>query len=270
MLLSLRSRLAVSLYPTHITLVRVGRGWLPQAAQPETVMLEPIPDQPEWQAPLDALAAWLKQPGHGAGELHCVLADRFVRYALIPWTDDVQKPAELEVFARINFETVLGAANNDWLIKVDRSEYGQPAVASAVDRRLMEALQAIAKASKTRLSAIQPHFMQVFNHVRQRINGDVLFAVLDAGQCIVATIKNDTWHSLRALKIERADPESHLQKLIGRERLLQGLNEQVKTYVYSSETLDASKLGPQITILKDDVPLAFSGTRQNSVMAGVQ
>lgn len=270
MLLSLRNRLIVSLYPTHITVVRIGRGWRPQAAEPETIMFEPIPDQPEWQAPLDALSEWLKQSAHGARDLHCIIADRLARYALIPWADDVQKPAELEVFARINFETVLGPANNDWTINVDRSEYGRPAVASAVDRGLMETLYAISKARKIRLSAIQPHFVQVFNRFHQRINGEALFAVLDAGQCIVATLKNNAWHSLRALKLDSANPEFNLQKLIDREMLLQGLDEKAMTFVYSSRSLDASKLAQQITILKDDLPSEFRGEGKAIATAGVQ
>lgn len=251
MLLSLRSRLIVRLYPMHIAIVRIGRGWRPHATTPEILTFDPIPGQPEWQAPLAALQDWLEQSDDRAGDLHCILSNRFVRYALIPWAEDVQKPAELEIFARINMEAVLGSAHGDWIIEVDRNEYGQPAVACALDRGLMEALHDIAKGNKIRVSSIQPHFMQVFNRWRQRFNGEALFAVLDAGQCIVATFKAGAWHSLRALKLETANLEVALLRLIERELLLQGLLEETVVYVHSSGALDSNLLGQRITVLQD-------------------
>lgn len=244
--------MAVHLAPAGVTVAVTRRGWRPR---PERAVAVPVPASSgvAWQDSLAALRAWLEQAAPAAADLRVTLADSLVRYALIPWSDEVNKPAERAALARIRFDAVYGKPCADWLIQSDLRDYRQAGIACALDPSMKAALQELAAAHGLRLTVLQPHFMEVFNRVRHGIAKDALLVVAEAGHCVLASRKDGGWHSIRAARVEagRAD----LAQVLPRELLLQGLDSDVPVLLHASGSagMDLSRLRRvvKLTLLDD-------------------
>ena len=127
-----RNRVAVHLAPAGMHVIVTERGWRPR---PGGAVAVPVAAGAgvAWQDSLAALRAWLEQAAPAPAELRITLADSLVRYALIPWSDKVQKPVERAALARIRFDALYGKPCADWLIQSDVSDYRQAGIACALD-----------------------------------------------------------------------------------------------------------------------------------------
>ena len=67
----------------------------------------------DWRAAVDALPEILK--AHHSREASVVLADQFVRYALLPHNDAVKTPAQWLALARHRFSALHGAVAAGWM-----------------------------------------------------------------------------------------------------------------------------------------------------------
>jgi hypothetical protein len=238
-LLSLRNRLTVALCPTHVALTVSGRGWRPEFSKPVVLSAESSDGATGWQAPLAALVQWLEQNKLAQTDVEVILSDSFVRYALVPWSDDVQKPSELAAFSRIYFEALFGAKSADWEIQIDVGDYGMRGIGCALDKGLIEALHGLAKKYAFRLTLLQPYFMHVFNRWRGHINRNALLAVVDSRLCMMATFMDGCWHSVRAVRVGE-NVGAELPRLIERELLLQGMDVQSKVYLHMLTPIDTA------------------------------
>jgi len=249
-LLSLRNKLAVALYPSHLAVSRQSRGWRPTAGEPELVKVDSATEAEGWRCVVDALQIWLEQNKPASSTVECILSDCFVRYLLVPWSDQLQDPAEINALAGIQFESLYGEPSAQWVIKTGVSGYGNAAVACAVSRDLMTALEAMAAAHRLRITSIQPRWIRIFHRLRNRIANDALLMSLEAGQCILATVKNGAWHSIRTLKLHADVPHPTLDAVIDRELLLQGMDSDTTVYLHASDDLSVPPLRPRQSIMQ--------------------
>lgn len=265
MSLLLRKRLTVTLYPDRLVVVRSSQRGSALVGTPETLEFETVSGLPLWQAALAALKGWLQQHDSAKAEMECLLSDRFVRYALIPWSPDVYKPAELEALARIRFETDFGDEAKNWIIKSDCREYGKAGIACAIDRELFAGLRTLADSHRIKLISIRSRWMEIYNRWRKRFGAQGLFVVVEQGQCIFATLKDGVWHSLRTLKLPAADIEQSLRMSIEREAVLQGLSREIAVYLHVEETVDKARFNdlPQIVWLEGEAELRPSPGTSN-------
>jgi hypothetical protein len=255
-LLSFRKRLTIALCPSHIAVAESARGWRAQSTRPTAFTGEFAEGASGWQVPLATLALWLEKNKPSATDVEIILSDSVARYALVPWSDDVQKASEIEMFSRIHFESLFGANAAQWDIQVDFAEYGKPGIGCAVDRALITALQELLAKFGLRPALLQPYFMHVFNRWRDRINSNALFAVVDTGVCVIATMKDAAWNSIRTVRAND-HMASELTTLIGRELLLQGLDAQSTVYLHQLNQLnpgDMSALKRSHAVVQLDVP----------------
>ena len=248
MLLSFRRRLTVSLCPTQIAVSVTARGWRSRSSVPVAFMFEPAASQAGWQAPLAALGDWLAQQKYSGANIDIIVSDSFVRYALIPWSGDVQKPSEFAALARIHFEALFGPSAAGWDIRIDRGSYGQPVMCCALDKAFLSDLHALLKTHKLRLASLQPYFMRACNRWRRRIKGNALFAVNEAGQCVLSSIKNGGWHSIRTVRLGHDAPADDVSISIEREVLLQGLDEQSLVYLHALAPVSAAHFKPDLKV----------------------
>jgi len=264
---SMTRRLVIALCPTHMTVVESGRGWRQMPGDPATFACgEPAAGEPAWQAPLAALRDWLAQGKHAPAQVEIIVSDSFVRYALIPWSDDVQKPAELATLARIHFETLFGAPAAAWEIKADCSDYGKAGIGCALDQALMTALRELCAAHGLRLTSLQPYFMRVFNRWRRRIGRDALFGVVESGQCVLASLKGGAWHSIRTVRLGNYLGAA-LPVLIEREILLLGLVERAAVYLHALEEVDKMSLRRDFNLTLLEIPRFGAGQASGRSMA---
>lgn len=174
----------------------------------------------DWAAPLDALSGWLAQAGFARGRARVVLADCWARFALIPWTDEIQGREEEQALALARFESQFQDMNG-WVIKVAPATYGATRVACALEHGLLDGLETVFRSHRIRCDSLMPRFTATWNQVCASIaSPEAMLVVLDTGSLVMATTRAGQWHSIRNVRCEPSWPA--LQTWVERESLLQG------------------------------------------------
>jgi len=180
----------------------------------------------DWRAALAALPAILK--AHASREASVVLADQFVRYALLPWTQAVKSREQWLALARHRFGALHGAAAAAWEIKVSETAPQGARLACAVDRELIEQLAMIFTSSGVRLVSVEPFVVAAFNRLRSGIlkmagNGSCWIVVEEPGRLTLALIQRGAWVAIRS---RRSDERwrAALPEILERESAFLGLD----------------------------------------------
>lgn len=250
----LSMRLVVALCPTQVAIVESRRGWRPQSNQLAVLSCTPIAGEPDWQSPLATLRDWLEQNKSARMDVEVVLSDRFSRYAVIPWSDTVQKRSEKAMLSRIRFETLFGELAAQWEIQRDSDVYGKAGIGCALDKAFIAALQELFAAHRLRLASLKPHLVRAFNRWRDRIErSDALLAFVESDHCVLAAARKGEWHSIRSFRLG-SNGKSELPMLIRREIMLQGLDEQAAIYLHSVAPAEETLLMQDIDVTMLEFP----------------
>jgi len=186
-----------------------------------------------WRPALDALPEILK--AHRGREAALVLADQFVRYALLPHNDAVKSPEQWLALARHRFGALHGAAAAAWEVKVTETAPFGPRLACAVDRELIEGLASILVTNQIRLVSVQPFLVAAFNRIRQTVgNGSCWIVVEEPGRLTLALIQRGAWVAIRA---RRSDPQWRkvLGEILERESAFLGLSQPVTRVIVCAQ-----------------------------------
>jgi hypothetical protein len=176
-----------------------------------------------WRPALEALPEILK--AHRGRDAALVLADQFVRYALLPHNDAVKSADQWLALARHRFGALHGAAAAAWDIKVTETAPLGPRLACAVDRELIEALATLLVTNQIRLISVQPFLVAAFNRIRQTVgNGSCWIVVEEPGRLTLALIRRGAWVAIRS---RRSDERWRLvlPEILEREGAFLGLDE---------------------------------------------
>jgi hypothetical protein len=213
--------LLVRLAAAELNVVRL-RGLLRKVAVEDSrVPCDPAFGSERWQGAVEALKTLTLE---GNCRVTVVLSNDFVRYALVPWSNALATPAEEEAYVRHHFAKVHGERAKEWLLRSSQSAAGAPRLASAIDRKLLEEIQAsFPRGGKARLVSVQPQLMNTFNQHRASIPASGAWLVIaEAERACVAlhaggrwrTVQNakGAWHAL--LDRERHRVEGELPDLV--------------------------------------------------------
>ena len=176
-----------------------------------------------WQAPLAALPGALAGQ---KGEASVVLADQFVRYALLPWN---------EALATHRFNTLHGPRATDWQINVAETAPMGPRLACAVDRTLINQLAEIFVQANIRLASVQPFLVHAFNRIRKTVgNGSCWIVVEEPARLTLALIQRGMWIAIRG---RRADQgwRHVLPEILERESAFLGLAQPVTRVIVCTQ-----------------------------------
>jgi hypothetical protein len=176
----------------------------------------------DWRAAVDALPEILK--AHHSREASVVLADQFVRYALLPHNDAVKTPAQWLALARHRFSALHGAASAAWDVKVTETAPLGARLACAVDRELIERVASVFVSSQVHLVSVQPFLVAAFNRIRQQVgNGSCWIVVEEPGRLTLALIQRGAWVAIRS---RRSDERwrTVLPEILERESAFLGLD----------------------------------------------
>jgi hypothetical protein len=185
---------------------------MPVAEAAVTVAMTAEP--PRWQAATEALEHALDVAmDESAGRLRrgsrlaLVLPSAHARYALLPWNPALTGvPAADAAWLQACFEDIHGPRARDWVCLGAAPRWGRPTLACAVDRLLLERLDALAAARGLRLTQVQPALVHAWNAVRATLAAGPLWCVLaEAGGLTNLTL----------LRLE-AGAALHLKSLPGR------------------------------------------------------
>jgi hypothetical protein len=136
-------------------------------------------------------------------KLQVVLSEHFVRYVLVPWSEDLVRDAERLAFARLGFREVYGALVDTWEICLDEPPAGEPALACAVDRLLVNEIQDAALAAGASVSQIVPALGDCMNRHRKVMQpGHFCLANLENGRVTFAFRAPSGWHAIRSRRTD--------------------------------------------------------------------
>lgn len=185
---------------------------------------KPIELEPggDWRAAVGALPELLKNRKQ---EASVVLADQFVRYALLPWNDTLKTEEQWLALARHRFAVLHGPVAAQWEVKITATAPAGPRLACALDRELVEQLAAAFAASGVRLVSVQPFLVAAFNRIRQTVsNGSCWIVVEEPGRLTLALIQGGAWTAIRT---RRSDERwrTALPEILERESAFLGLGE---------------------------------------------
>lgn len=151
----------------------------------------------DWRAAVDALPALLRQ--RACREASVVLADQFVRYALLPWSQAVKSADQWLALARHRFNALHGAAAASWEVKVTETAPNGARLACAVDRELIERLALAFTQSNVVLVSVEPFLIAAFNRIRGTVGGGSCWIVVEEpGRLTLALIQRGAWVAIRS------------------------------------------------------------------------
>jgi hypothetical protein len=154
-----------------------------------------------WQGALAVLKAleWTKRC-----DVTMVLANPFVRYAVVPWSDALAGPQEEEAYLRHHFAKIHGDRVKGWTLRASEDRAGVPRLASAIDTALLNDLKAaFPKGGKARLVSVQPELMEAINRWRGEIPDAGAWLVLaEPDRGCLALHRAGGWRSVQNTKGE--------------------------------------------------------------------
>jgi hypothetical protein len=176
----------------------------------------------DWRAAVEALPEILKS--HKSREASVVLADQFVRYALLAHSEAVKTREQWLALARHRFSALHGAIATAWDVKVTETAPLGPRLACAVDRDLVESVALKFVGAGVNLVSVQPFLIAAFNRIRQGIgNGSCWIVVEEPGRLTLALIQRGAWVAIRS---RRSDERWRmvLPEILERESAFLGLD----------------------------------------------
>ncbi|HBK47842.1 MAG TPA: hypothetical protein DDZ74_00435, partial [Pseudomonas sp.] len=136
--------------------------------------------QPAWEAAVDALAALLAEHAVRGAQLRVLLSARYSRFCLVPWSDAMGHPRELDAYARACFDNLYGRPLDDWRILLSPVPAGAARIATALPEALLQRLQALGQESRLSLRSVQPYLMAAYNRCWSQLEqGDFLFVLAE-------------------------------------------------------------------------------------------
>lgn len=179
MLPSWRKRLYIAVGQSRISMLMLNRGLKGNLLASNDEVIEPVGTQLFWQTVSDRLSQLLAQPEWCDADVHIVLSNRLVRYAVIPSNTLLKSYAEQEAFAKYSLTQIYGIAAEQWSLRIQHGKPSAPWLVSAVDQLLLDRLRHACATKKFKLHSITPYLMSVFNHYRNSIKADPAWLVIN-------------------------------------------------------------------------------------------
>lgn len=182
------------------------------------------PVTPGGGGPVQAVAAALTValgalPRGARRDATIVIANHYVRFALVPDAGKLRNDTERELAARHTLQSVYGEAAADWRIAIDGARSKGAAIAAGIERALAEAIVTTLTGAGLRPLTLKPLFASALNAARRAIgNGPAWFGVVEPGRLALAYVEGGAWQSLRVHRLRR-DLAEELPMLLAQDRL---------------------------------------------------
>lgn len=203
----LRRKMCIGFAPERVTLLPVRRGLprrepSPTLNDPHGLACNTTAGECSWHAPLQALQSVLPDLRDSHAEATVILSNQFMRYTLVPWSENLANAEEELAYSRHCFTRVFGQVAENWVLRLDRGLTGTPRLASAVDADLIDGLRGVFDTAGIPLKSIQPYLMAAFNACRRNLpQSSAWFAVLEPGNVSLGLLDHGRWLQVRSLRI---------------------------------------------------------------------
>jgi hypothetical protein len=193
----------------------------------------------QWRSAVDFLPRVLAS--YKGRKASLILADQFVHYALLPWSDTLKTHAQWLALARHRFVSIHGPIAEEWEVKFAETAPSGPRLACAAERGLIDSLSDAFNGSGVHLVSVQPFLVTAYNRVRQDTGGTCWLVVEEPGRLTLAFLQQGLWIAIRS---RRADERWRrvLPEIIERESALLGLEERcTRVIVCAQGSFDADQ-----------------------------
>lgn len=267
-------RLLVSLAPGEISWIRLDGHLKPEVRDKGVVPADPGYGAHPWEGALAALRTKAQAWRADRLSVRIVLSNHFVRYALSPYSDQIQGVDQELALARFHFSKVHGEVSRAWDIRLSPAAPGASRLASAVDSALVEALrQCFGQAGRPRLASVQPLLMSMFNSADAAIPSSGAWLVMaEPERTCIALLCGKVWHTVQNVRGRYADDEAWIA-LVERERWRLSLESAPDTLVIHStqarEQLARSRGPWKMTSLRTRWPQGMQAARDHGYSAAL-
>jgi hypothetical protein len=252
----------LALTSQHVSAV-TARGWPLRLKDQHSVTCESVPGERSWNAAVSALRAVISRLENRSGHVAIALSNRFVRYIVAPWQDQLTNVDTQTAFARHCFREWYGAAADQWDVRVSAAPLGQPRIASAVDTDFLDAIRQEFARTRLKIRSIQPQLMAVFNKWRHKVDARAsLFTVVEDQFYTCMLVVRGRCEAVHTGALNGALDEA-LPVILDREFMRSGLEERPSLFLYTADAVagdppvpDAWRAG--VHELRDEAGIAAS------------
>jgi hypothetical protein len=207
-----RDEVGVYLSPHRLCLVRMRRGVRPRLQAEHEERVEGV-GVDSWSRPLEALGRVLAQERWRGARLRVVLADHWVRYAIVPWAAALSSQEERLAHARQVLGSVYGEAVAGWELRVSEAAPTVTRVACAVPGELIAAVKQVCVAHGGLLLSLQSQLVAAYESWRHCLpHANAWFVSIEEGSLAAARLARNGWDRVHVVRIG-ADWTRELKRL---------------------------------------------------------
>jgi hypothetical protein len=162
-----RDEVGAYVTPRRICLVRIKRGLRPRLEREEDHTSEEAASG--WEGALKVYERHLDTGLWSDAAARIVLADHWVRYAVVPWSDALSTPPERLAHAHELLAGIFGVSISEWTISLSAAAPGESCLASAVPTALLTTLKQLTARYGQKLTTVQPQLVAAFNTWRHAL-----------------------------------------------------------------------------------------------------
>jgi hypothetical protein len=180
-------------------MVRVRRGLRPTLVAQHEQPLKSA-GAGHWSAPLEVMSELLAEADGAA--LRVVLADCWVRFAVVPWADSLSSSQERLGHGRQLLESIYGDAVSGWEVSLSAAPLQSPCIACSMPSELLAQLTAIAFKHGVRLASLQPQLIAAYGNWRQSLPASgAWFVTVGDGTLAAARLAKSAWDRVHSVRI---------------------------------------------------------------------
>lgn len=213
MSLSWLDRLICHVHPRRIVVER--RSWREAPRRHAIDVPSPTTGEPEWQPALAAFGQALAGDGKRGGRAHVIVADHYVRYALIPWDDTFVGGRMRKAVALALFRNTLGDRAHSLEIALDRPRFRRNGMAAGIEGEFLSGLRTALNRQGIRLHSLQPRLVGELAAGGKRLaDTDGWFVCADTDRLTLAGFQAGALTSLRNQRATEDEIDAELGALL--------------------------------------------------------
>lgn len=155
-------KLRIHLAPGHLVVARTRKAAVLHVEAKQVVAGAGL----EWRALLETLTAMLDTADPALSSATITLSSRLAPLIVMAWCDEAMSPESQALLAAARFSASHGGAPVTWECVAASSGFGQPWVASGVQREFVIALKSMLDDARVKVTSIVPLALDLFNRHR--------------------------------------------------------------------------------------------------------